>query len=229
MMITQIADPKHFHQRATDIRERVPAILSQWGLLAKFNRWRLTQDPDSGLVVLFAVLNTRYIAAHTTTPSSDYFQPRLLHDLANDLNMQVVSCDSDGLRYAFILDRGMIDILPKHIDIPFLDGDRLLVQVVSSDELGLRVREQQILPAPLTEAEIVDDHTLVNQGVRAFLKVFDDIKVRDDATQQISFQNPPEVLMMEAGDFYEGVAEYQADQHRIMHINELFEEFVEQL
>ncbi len=56
-MITQMVDLNQFHQRAMQIRARVPVILSHWGLLPKFSRWRLAQDPETGLVVLFAVLH----------------------------------------------------------------------------------------------------------------------------------------------------------------------------
>lgn len=218
-----MVDPNRFHQKARQIRARVPAILAQWGLPAKFNRWRLTQDPDSGMVVLFAVLNTRYIATHTTTPFNDYFDPRLLHDLSNDLHMEIVSCNTDGLRYAFILDRGQIDMLPSHIDIPFLDGDRLLVRVVYGDKPVPEVIEPQVIVAPLIAADIVDDQTLVHRGVGAFLKVFDDIKRRDDAALQHSVQDPLDVVVIEAEKFNERVAEYNADQKRSKHIKQLFD------
>jgi hypothetical protein len=212
-MITQIVDPNHFHQKARQIKARVPTLLSQWGLPPKFDRWRLTQDPDSGMVVLFAVLNTRYIAAHTATSFSNYFDPRLLHDLANDLHMQVVSCNSDGLRYAFILDRGQIDMLPTHIDYPFLDGDRLFVRVVYGHKPVPEVIEPQITPAPLIVAHIVDDQTLVHRGVGAFLKVFDDIKLRDDAALHHSVQDPPDIVVIDEDEFNKRVAEHEANRH----------------
>ena len=66
------------------------------------------------MVVLFGVLNNRHIATHTSIPFNDYFDPRVLHDLVNELQVQVVSCNSDGLRYAFILDRGGLGRLPTH-------------------------------------------------------------------------------------------------------------------
>jgi hypothetical protein len=210
-MITQIVDPNLFHQRARQIRARVPVILSQWGLPPKFNRWRLTQDPETGLVVLFAVLNNKYIATHTSTPFSDYFDPRLLHDLANDLHVQVVSCNSDGLRYAFILDRGSLDKLPTHIDFPFLDGDRLFVRVVYSDKPVPEVMEPKITPAPLIAADIVDDQTLVHRGVKAFLKVFDDILLRDDVASKISSQGPPDILVIDKEEFNKRVEEHKTN------------------
>jgi hypothetical protein len=112
-----MVDLNQYHQRARRIRARVPVMLSHWGLLPKLSRWRLAQDPETGLVVLFAVLNTRYIATHTSASFRDYFDPRLLHALANDLQVQIVSCNSDGLRYGFILDRGSVGKLPTHIVI----------------------------------------------------------------------------------------------------------------
>jgi hypothetical protein len=222
-MITQMVDPNHFHQKARQVRARVTTILSQWGLPAKFNRWRLTQDPDSGMVVLFAVLNTRYIATHTATPFRDYFDPRLLHDLANDLHLQIVSCNTDGLRYAFILDRGQIDLLPTHIDIPVLDGDRLLVRVVYGDKPVSEVIGPRVPVAPLIAVDIVDDQTLVHRGVGAFLKVFDDIKLRDDAALHHSVQDSLDVVIIEAEKFNKQVAEYNADQKRSKHIKRLFD------
>ena len=213
-MITRIVDPKHFRQRARQIRARVPVILSQWGLPPEFNRWRLTQDPETGLVVLFAVLNNYYIATHTTIPFSDYFDPRLLHDLANDLHVQVVSCNSDGLRYAFILDRGQIDLLPTHIDFPFLDGDKLLVRVVYGDKPVPEVMEPQITPAPLIAADIVDDQTLVRRGVEALLKVLDDIKLKGDAASKLSAQGLPDVVVIDKEEFNKRVAEQKANRQR---------------
>ena len=104
-MITQIIEPHHFAQKVRRIRAQVSTVLTKWGLLPRFKRWRLTQDPGTGMIVLFGILNNRYIATHTSIPFSHYFDPRVLHDLANELQVQIVSCNSDGLRYAFILDR----------------------------------------------------------------------------------------------------------------------------
>ena len=220
-MITRIVDPNHFHQRARQIRVRVPTILTQWGLPSRFKRWRLTQDPDSGIVVLFAILNTKYIATHTAAPLSDYFDPRLLHDLANDLHMKVVSCNSDGLRYAFILDRGQIDMLPTHIDFPFLDGDRLLVRVVYGDKPVPEVVEPKITPAPLIAADIVDDQTLVRRGIGAFLKVLDDIKLKDDAALILSAQDLPDVVVIDKEEFNKRVVEHEANRQKINLIRRL--------
>jgi hypothetical protein len=209
-MITQTIDPCYFDQKALRIRDQVSAVLTKWGLLPRFKRWRLTQDPTTGMIVLFGILNNRYIA----TPFSDYFDPRLLYDLANELQVQVVSCNSDGLRYAFILDRGEFGRLPTHIDYPFNDNGKLLDQVVYSDN-------SQSAPAPPVDTAVIDDHILVCQGVGAFLKVFDDIKLRNDAVLQFSDQNPPDIVVIDKGEFNKRVAEHEANRQRSKRIKTL--------
>ena len=204
-MITQTIDPHHFDQKTRRIRAHASAILTKWGLLPRFKRWRLTQDPSTGMIVLFGILNNRYIATHTSIPFSDYFDPRLLHDLANELQLQVVSCNSEGLRYAFILDRGSLGKLPTHIDYPFLDGDRLFVRVVYDDKPQPEAVEPQITPEPL----FVDDQTLVSQGVGAFLKVFDDIKLKDDAASKLTAQGLPDIVLIDEAEFNKRVAEHK--------------------
>ena len=200
-MIIPTIDPNHFDQKARRIRAQVSTILTKWGLLPRFKRWRLTQDPDTGMIVLFGILNNRYIATHTSIPFGDYFDSRLLHDLANDLQVQVVACNSDGLRYAFILDRGQFGRLPTHVDYPFIDNGKLLVRVVYSDN-------EQSVPVPPVDIAI-DDHALVHQGVGAFLKVFDDIKLRDDAALQHAAQNLPEIVVINEDEFNKRVAEHR--------------------
>jgi hypothetical protein len=200
-MIIQKNDANHFNQKAWRIRNQVSTILTKWGLLPRFKRWRLTQDPDTGMIVLFGILNNRYIATHSTIPFSDYFDSRLLHDLANELQVQVVACNSDGLRYAFILDRGQFGRLPTHVDYPFIDNGKLLVRVVYSDN-------EQSVPVPPVDIAM-DDHALVHQGVGAFLKVFDDIKLRDDAALQHAAQNLPEIVVINEDEFNKRVAEHR--------------------
>lgn len=202
-MIIQTNNQNQFNQKAWRIRTQVSTILTKWGLLPRFTRWRLTQDPGTGMVVLFGVLNNRYIAAHSSIPFSDYFDPRVLHDLADELQVQVVSCNSDGLRYAFILDRGELGKLPTHIDFPFSDDGKLLVRVVYSDD-------SQSAPTQPMALTTVDDHSLVRQGVGAFLKVFDDIQLRDDAASQRSAQNLPTIAVIDEAEFNKRVAEQQA-------------------
>ena len=213
--MTYTIDPYHFDQEALRIRTQVPIILTKWGLLPRFKRWRLTQDPDTGMIVLFGILNNRYIATHTSIPFSNYFDPRLLHDLENELQVQVVSCNSDGLRYAFILDRGQFGRLPTHIDFPFVDNGKLIARVVYSDT-------PQSAPAPPVNTAKVDDHMLVRQGVGAFLKVFDDIKLRDDAAQ-ISALNLPDIVVIDEAEFNKRVAEHEVNRQRRKHIRNLLD------
>jgi hypothetical protein len=207
-MAIQTIDPQHFPQKARRIRVQVSTVLTRWGLVPRFTRWRLTQDPDTGIVVLFGILNNRYIATHTSSPFSDYFDPRLLRDLANELQVQVVSCNSDGLRYAFILDRGQLGKLPTHIDFPFIEKGKPLVRVVYSDSPPSN-------PAPPVDTEMMDDHSLVRLGVGAFLKVFDDIKLRDDSASSRSAQNLPDIVVINEDQFNQRVAEHKTIDQKI--------------
>jgi len=210
-MMMQTIDPHHIDQQARQIRVQVSTILINWGLPPRFKHWRLTQDPSTGMIVLFGILNNRFIATHTSIPFRDYFDPRLLHDLANELQVQVVSCNSDGLLYAFILDRGSRGELPTHIDFPFLDGDRLLAGVVCHDQPVPGWINPQTMSAPPINIEIVDDHTLISRGVGAFLKVFDDINLRDDASLQLSTQYLPDVVTIDEQGFNIRVAEHEGN------------------
>ena len=202
-MTTQIHDPGHFAQKARQIKTQASTVLTRWGLLPRFKRWRLTQDAGTGMVVLFGVLNNGYIATHTSIPFRDYFDPRVLHDLANELQVQVVSCNSDGLRYAFILDRARLGKVPTHIDFPFLEDGKVLVRVAYSEP-------PPAVSVPPVEVALVDDQTLVHQGVGAFLKVFDDIKLRDDAALQLSAQKMPAIVVIDEDEFNHRVAEQEA-------------------
>ena len=206
-MTIETIDPQHFAQKARRIRAQVSTVLTRWGLLPRFKRWRLTQDPGTGMVVLFGILNNKYIATHTSISFHDYFDPRVLHDLSNELQVPVVSCNSDGLRYAFILDRARLGKLPTHIDFPFIEKDKLLVRVVYSGT-------PPSMPAPPVEIANVDDHTLVRQGVGAFLKVFDDIKLRDDAALQLSAQIMPAIVVIDEDEFNKRVAEHQVNHQK---------------
>jgi hypothetical protein len=207
-MTSQTLDSLHFARKARRIRAQVSIILTRWGLLPRFKRWRLTQDPETGMIVLFGILNNRYIATHTSIPFSDYFAPPILHDLANELQVQIVSCNSAGLRYAFILDRGDLGRLPTHIDFPFIENGKLLVRVVYS-------ANPPSIPAPPAGIAMVDDQSLVRQGVGAFLKVFDDIRLRDDAAVQLSAQNLPPIVVIDENEFNKRVAEHETDQQKI--------------
>jgi len=207
-MTIQTIEPQQFAQKTRRIKAQVSTVLTRWGLLPRFKRWRLTQDPGTGMVVLFGILNNRYIATHTSIPFGNYFDPRLLRDLANELQVQIVSCNSDGLRYAFILDRGELGRLPTHVDFPFIENGKLLVRVVYSDN-------PPPIPVPPVDITKVDDHTLVRQGVGAFLKVFDDIKLREDAALPLSAQSLPDIVVIDEDEFNKRIAEHEANHHRI--------------
>ncbi|HEX2992044.1 MAG TPA: hypothetical protein VHO49_15270 [Anaerolineales bacterium] len=219
-MINQTSDGNPFNLRARQIRDQVSTVLKNWGLLPRFKRWRLTQDPATGMVVLFGILNNRYIATHTSIPFGDYFDTRLLQDLSNKLLVQVVSCNSDGLRYAFILDRGRFGKLPTHIDYPFVDNGKVMVRVVYGDN-------QLPVPSLPVEAAGINDQALVREGVGAFLKVFDDIKVRDDAALLYA-KNLPGIVVIDEGEFKKSVAEHEADLQRTQRFRKLFEENTEE-
>jgi hypothetical protein len=219
-MTIQTIDPRHITQKTRQIKMQVSTVLTKWGLLPRFKRWRLTQDPDTGMVVLFAILNNKYIATNTSIPFSNYFDPRLLHDLANELQVQVVSCNSDGLRYAFILDRGQLGELPTHIDFPFMDNGKLSARVVYKDK-------PQPAPTLPVEVAIIEDQSFARQVVGAFLKVFDDIKLRDEAALQLSAQNPPDVVIIDEGEFYKRVAEHEANRQRVKRIGRLLDKMDE--
>jgi hypothetical protein len=105
-MVTPMFDPHYFSKKAKQIRAHVSTALTERGLLPKFTGWRLAQDPSTSLVVLFGILNDKYIAAHTQTGLDAYFDPGLLHDLATDLQIQVIPSRRDGLHYAFVLYQG---------------------------------------------------------------------------------------------------------------------------
>jgi hypothetical protein len=209
-MITQTINPHQYDQKTRRIRSQVSAVLTKWGLLPRFKRWRLTQDPDTGMIVLFGILNNRYIASHTIISFSDYFDPRVLHDLSNELQLQVVSCNSDGLRYAFILERGQLGLLPTHIDYPFLDGDRLSVHVVFGDKPVPGWMDPQAMPAPPSNVDIVEDQTLIRRGVVALLKVLDDIELKDIAASKLSAQGLPDVVVIDREEFNKRVTEHKS-------------------
>lgn len=215
-MITQTIEARNYDREARWIKSRVATILTKWGLLPRFKHWRLVQDPETGMIVLFGILNNNHIATHTSIPFSDYFDPRLLHDLSSELRIQVISCNSDGLRYAFILDRGQFDSLPTHLEYPIVDNGRLAVRVVYDDNRPLPPLETP------NKNPSVDDYARLRRGVAAFLKVFDDIKLRDDAALLLSTQNLPDLVVIEEDEFKRRVAEHEANWQRSRHNRELF-------
>jgi len=144
-MITQTADPQRLIEKAHQIRTYVPQVLAHWGLSPKFARWRLTQDPLTNLVVLFGVLNDIYITAHTSALAKDYFNPRLLHDLAQIIQVQVIASIHEGFRYAFILDRGQLGPLPSHLNSFGLEPRPLVENNFYSAEPGALMWSQPII------------------------------------------------------------------------------------
>ncbi|MDL1942415.1 hypothetical protein FBQ99_08720 [Chloroflexi bacterium CFX2] len=210
-------DPRHFDQKAQQIKAQTMTTLTRWGLLPRFKRWRLTQDPETGMVVLFGILNNKYIAEHTSIPFSDYFAPKILHDLANELQVQVVSCNSNGLRYAFILDRGSFGKLPTHIDYPFIDKGKVVVRVVFSDI-------QPPVPVPPVDTMPLNDNKFMRQIAGAFLKVFEDIKLRDDVALLLSAQNPPDIAIIDELEFNKRILEHEVNRQRVKRIHDYFSE-----
>jgi hypothetical protein len=219
-MINQMIKPDRYDQQARLIRNQVSRVLKKWGLIPRFKRWRLAQDPDTGMIVLFGILNNKYIASNTSIPFSDYFDPRLLHDLANELQVQVVSCNGDGLRYAFVLERGQLEKLPTHIDFPYIDDGKLFVRVVYEDA------PQPVIALPVN-TPATKDLTFARQVTAAFLKVFDDIKLRDDAAILLAGQNPPDVMMIDKDEFYKRVAEHEVNRQRVKQVERLLDRAAE--
>ena len=143
-MIIQTIDHLNYYQEARLIKIQASEVLEKWGLPARFKRWRLSKDPRTRMVVLFGELNTGYIGRQTVIQLKDYFDPCLLLDLANQLQVQVITGTSDGMRYAFIMNRGLIDKLPSNLGFTFLDKDKLY-RVAHSEMPVLEVIEHRTL------------------------------------------------------------------------------------
>jgi hypothetical protein len=71
--------------------------------------------------------------------------------------------------------------------------------------------------------EIIEDQTFARQVAGAFLKIFDDIKLRDEAALQLSAQNPPEILIIDEDEFHKRVAEHEANRQRVKRIGRLLD------
>jgi hypothetical protein len=143
---------QRFTEQVQDIKASVPAILAHWGLCSQFSRWRLTQDPQTGLVVLFGVLNNFAVAAPASAPFDAYFDPGVLLDLATSLNVLVVPSGNEGLRYAFILDRGQFSPLPAAVDSLSPERSPVLMDTLASPIVPTQgeaeVEQQRVLYRP---------------------------------------------------------------------------------
>lgn len=215
--MTQLIDLHPVDQRARQIKAQVSTVLTKWGLLPRFKHWLLTQDPDTGMIVLFGVLNNKYIAEHTSIPFSNYFDPRLLHDLAGELQVQIVSGDSDGLRYAFILDPGRFEGIPAPVEHPPIDDDKLLVRVV------YRALPRSA-PVPLADTALLDQELLVRQNVRTLVKFFDNLGNEDEAAIQYIVHHLPDIVVIDEEEFNkQAAAEQEANRQRGMRIQALLD------
>ena len=208
--MTQTIVQHRFDQKARDVRVQVSTVLTRWGLLPRFKHWLLTQDPDTGMIVLFGVLHHKYIATHTATPFSDYFDPRVLHDLEHELQVQVVTGDSDGLRYAFILDRGRFEGIPVQAGQLFIDNGTLLVRTVYRDN-------PQFVPVPLVAAAMIDDHMRVHQNVRALVKFPHNIP-GDDTTTQFLAHHLSDNVVIDAAEFNKQAVEHETNRQKTKRI-----------
>ena len=220
--MTQTIEQYRFDQKARRVRVQVSTVLTTWGLLARFKHWLLTQDPDTEMIVLFGVLDNQYIAEHTSIPFSDYFDPRLLQDLENELQVQVVTGDSDGLRYAFILDRGRFEGIPLEAEHPMIDNGKLMIQVV------YRYRDNPHgAPAPLAEAAAMDDRMRVRRNVRALVDFLDSSQPGDDPVFLFVSQNKPDIVIIDEDEFNRSAAEHEANRQRSQRIRALLDESIE--
>jgi hypothetical protein len=208
-MITQAIDPHHFIRRARQIKALIPGLLSQWGLLPKFKRWRLAQDPGTGMVVLFGVLDNKYIATHTTTPFSDYFDERLMRDLASELKVQVISSSNDGLRYAFVLEKGFSDSptymtgLHPQEAVEVIDLRSSGQSVPHRIKMGL-IEKRSAARQPHTFV-LIDDVTVTHQRLARFLKITDALEAANGA----SAQPISDVLLMDQAEFNRKMTDYE--------------------
>ena len=66
----------------------------------------LTQDPDTGFVMFFAVFDHQWILQHAHQPFSTFFNREMLHDLSTASGFLAFKSNSDGVRIAFVLNPG---------------------------------------------------------------------------------------------------------------------------
>lgn len=201
-MITQAVDQHRFVRRARQIATRIPTLLDEWGLVPKFKHWRLVQDSETGMVVLFGVLDNEYITTHTTSQFSDYFDPRLLRDLATELDVQMVSSSNDGLRYTFILERGKSGP-PKDMPAP------LALAFETMCPPPRETLEHYLANQTFSNNSVLgNEHTTMRQRLARFLRITGALDVMNTgATQPL-----PDVLFMDEAEFNHQMAMYEATQ-----------------
>jgi hypothetical protein len=206
-------DPHHYIRTARQIKARLPGLLSQWGLAPKFKRWRLAQDPENGMVVLFSVLDNKYIARHTTTPFGDYFDPRVLNDLARELQVKVIPSANDGLRYAFVLESGD-PLLPAETPSTTPAGDGILIDPAPQEPIEplpagrhpvryarIGLIEKRSRPRQPHSYVMVDDVSISHHRLARFLKV--------NHALNAAGQPLPDVLLMDQAEFNQKMADLE--------------------
>jgi len=196
-MITQTVDPHHYIQRARQIKSQLPILLSQWGLVSSFNRWRLARDPGTGMVVLFGVLNNKYIAAHTTSTISEYFDPRLLADLETKLHAQVLSSSNDGLHYAFVLEKGLLDFPAAPASPENNQTWRTEHKALAGDRNWLI--EWRAEPTGSGKYVFVDDRAIIHKRLDKIIKITEAPEPKP--------QHTPSILLMGETEFNQRMAE----------------------
>lgn len=201
-MINQAVDPQRFTSRARQIKTRMPILLTQWGLLPKFKRWRLAQDPQTGMVVLFAVLNNKYIATHSTTPFSNYFDPRLLQDLETELHVRVITSANDGLRYAFVLENGQVEPEPVSVKEAPLHQP---INPLPSSPPGPGFIEKRTAPRLPNNFILAEDLNLLRQRLDSFLKITEALAA--------PIQPKADILVKNEAEFNQKMTEYETNRN----------------
>jgi hypothetical protein len=117
------------------------------------------------------MLNKKVATAQENPPYRGDFNPALVPALLEDLTILIVPGDRDDLSSSFILDEGGHDRLLAPIDFPFLDGDRLFLRAVKSDEPIQEFMDPPITLSPLVPEDVVVDHNLIRQLWRNSLRL----------------------------------------------------------
>ncbi len=64
----------------------------------------------------------------------------------------------------------------------------------------------------------------MRQVAGAFLKIFEDIKLRDAAALLLSAQNPPDITIINEVEFKRRVMEHEVNRQKVKRIKEYFNE-----